>query len=325
VLFYARPSANSDLRNSVANALVELNLVVASETPRLGDFRNGFASMLSPLPNAIYFKVGNPVAHDTIQDSLVLTNGCPIPDSNTYIVVDDPQSCFYRLMNRLLREDTSLEEIEAFASDVREEHPGCKIHSSAKLGKVQLGEGCFIGPLSMIHSGTIIGDNASVGALVSIGAEGLAWAWNGADGTIVRQPQIGETRIGAGVFIGDRVVICRGSTSDTTHVGADSMIAPGTCIGHGVWIGAQVHVANNVSIAGNVRVDDSCFIGSGSVVEPGIRLPRGTLVGAGSVVSRAPDQTGLILKGNPARVVGERNAAAKGGAPWAPSRHFDDS
>jgi len=132
------------------------------------------------------------------------------------------------------------------------------------------------------------------------------------EGGIIRQPQIGTTEIGDAVFIGDRVVICRGSTSDVTYVGSGTMIAPGTCVGHGVWIASNVHVANNVSIAGTARIEKNCFVGSGSVIEPGVVLPPGTVVGAGSVVSRSLPSGNLVLKGNPARVIGERGANVKG-------------
>lgn len=57
-------------------------------------------------------------------------------------------------------------------------------------------------------------------------------------------------------------------------------------------------------ILGRVIIGDNCFIGWGSIILPGVNLARNTIVGAGSVVSKSVNQEGVIIAGNPAKVVG---------------------
>lgn len=55
---------------------------------------------------------------------------------------------------------------------------------------------------------------------------------------------------------------------------------------------------------GKIRVGKKCFIGRGAIILPGITLADGTIVGAGAVVTKSVEREGIILGGNPARVIG---------------------
>jgi UDP-3-O-[3-hydroxymyristoyl] glucosamine N-acyltransferase len=107
------------------------------------------------------------------------------------------------------------------------------------------------------------------------------------------------------VFIGSNITIVKGSFKNrSTYIGRGTMIAHGTMIGHGVKIGPNNHFANNVSVAGSVMTGKNCFFGSGSVIRPHIKIASDTIVGAGAVVVNNFDQeTGIVLVGNPARVL----------------------
>jgi len=63
-----------------------------------------------------------------------------------------------------------------------------------------------------------------------------------------------------------------------------------------------------------IVIEDDVFIGTQAIILKGVRIGRGAVVGAGSVVTRAVP-AGAIVAGNPARVVGQ--AAAR--QPPAPS------
>ena len=56
-----------------------------------------------------------------------------------------------------------------------------------------------------------------------------------------------------------------------------------------------------------IRIGDDVFIGVGSILMPGVVIGNRVLIGAGSVVTRSvPD--GLVVAGNPARVLGTFDA-----------------
>jgi maltose O-acetyltransferase len=58
-----------------------------------------------------------------------------------------------------------------------------------------------------------------------------------------------------------------------------------------------------------VVIEDDVWIGARAILLPGVRVGSGSVVGAGAVVSRDVPQ-GVIVAGNPAKVVGPRVVAA---------------
>jgi acetyltransferase-like isoleucine patch superfamily enzyme len=81
----------------------------------------------------------------------------------------------------------------------------------------------------------------------------------------------------------------------------------------GVHVGAETYVAFNVRILTHdmtrglylhTRIGRRCFIGGNSLIMPGVTVGDGSIIGAGSVVTKdvAP---GSMVAGNPARVLRE--------------------
>ena len=58
---------------------------------------------------------------------------------------------------------------------------------------------------------------------------------------------------------------------------------------------------------GKVKIGDNCFIGARSTILPGVTIADNTIVAAGSVVTKSVQKTGLIIGGNPARIIGKWN------------------
>lgn len=83
-------------------------------------------------------------------------------------------------------------------------------------------------------------------------------------------------------------------------------------IGHGSYIGPNVgiitsnhnltHLDEHAS-GKSVHIGEECWLGMNSVILPGVKLGRGTIVGAGSVVTHSFPQGGVVLGGVPARVL----------------------
>lgn len=119
-----------------------------------------------------------------------------------------------------------------------------------------ISEGCRVWHFARILAGVVLSKDVSVGSGAEIGR-----------GTIVGS----RTRISAGVFL-----------------------PPDSVIGSDVFIGPNVTFTDDrYPRAGNANyhaepplVEDGASIGAGSTILPGIRIGRGAIVGAGSVVTK---------------------------------------
>lgn len=54
---------------------------------------------------------------------------------------------------------------------------------------------------------------------------------------------------------------------------------------------------------GKVKIGDNCFIGARSTILPGVSIADNTIVAAGSVVTKSVEKEGMIIGGNPARII----------------------
>ena len=135
----------------------------------------------------------------------------------------------------------------------------------------------------------------------TIGATGVAWAWDPDTRQRIIPPKTGFTTIGKNTYIGTDVTVARGSINEITSIAKGCIIAHGVKIGSGSRIGAECHLANNVTIAGNVSLGMQCFLGVGVVIRPQTRLADRTTVGAGAVVVNSFEEPDRLLKGVPAR------------------------
>ncbi|UTW00168.1 acyltransferase [Marinomonas rhizomae] len=53
----------------------------------------------------------------------------------------------------------------------------------------------------------------------------------------------------------------------------------------------------------DIIIGERCWIGMNSVLLPGVKLADGIIVGAGSVVTKSFDEPGVIVCGNPAKIL----------------------
>jgi acetyltransferase-like isoleucine patch superfamily enzyme len=183
-------------------------------------------------------------------------------------------------------------------------------------GRLFVGRGVKLWFPRYLHAGrnVAIGDHSYVNAFSRDGLrlgndvrirEG---AWIQATSTLDR-PGTGLT-IGDGTYIGPRVVLGAGG---------------GIRIGRHVTFGAGVHVlaenheftdtakpiqSQGVTRAG-ITIEDDVWVGNAAIILDGVTIGRGSVIGAGSVVTRdVPAES--VAVGNPARVIRQR-----GGAPSA--------
>jgi acetyltransferase-like isoleucine patch superfamily enzyme len=129
------------------------------------------------------------------------------------------------------------------------------------------------------------------------------------EGVRIRNP--GMIRCGRNLGLGNDVILQAGGGIE---FGDDVLLGPG------VKIWTQNHRSDDIDTPireqgyhyKSVSVGDDCWIGANAFIMPGVRLPRGCVVAAGSVVGVKAYKEYSILGGSPARLIGFRNAARVG-------------
>jgi maltose O-acetyltransferase len=112
-----------------------------------------------------------------------------------------------------------------------------------------------------------------------------------------RNIMIGELcSINTGVYILGRGKVVIGNR---VTLSARSML-----LDSGLEIGSKVRA----HVDGYITIEDDVWIGAGAIVLSGVTIGRGSIVGAGSVVTK-PMPADCVVAGNPARVVRRLGAA----------------
>jgi acetyltransferase-like isoleucine patch superfamily enzyme len=96
------------------------------------------------------------------------------------------------------------------------------------------------------------------------------------------------------------------------EIGRNALLSPGVQVisGNHVFDKPHVPIRDQGTAYGKVTIGEDCWLGTNAIVLPGVTIGRGSVVGAGAVVTRdLPDFS--IALGVPARVVGQRGAASK--------------
>lgn len=137
------------------------------------------------------------------------------------------------------------------------------------------------------------------------------------EGVRIRNP--GKIRCGRNLGVGNDV---------TLQAGGGIEFGDNVLLGPGVKIWTQNHKSDDIDTPireqgytyGEVFIGDDCWIGANAFILPRVRLPRGCVVAAGSLVGVKAYREYSIIAGNPARLIGYRNApreapAAEGTPP----------
>ena len=94
------------------------------------------------------------------------------------------------------------------------------------------------------------------------------------------------------------------------HLGRDVMLGPGVkiwSVNHR-YDDPEAPIAEQGYNKAEVRIGDGCWLGANVIVLPGVCLPEGCVVSAGSVVGIKRYPPHSVIAGFPARVIGNRKA-----------------
>lgn len=185
----------------------------------------------------------------------------------------------------------------------------------------------------MLAGEPVLQPDPELGALLALGAE-RAFAFNNAvrgdmealqnaahalfgkfgSMTLVKPPVFID--YGSNIEIGDRTFInmnCTFLDGNKISIGNGVAIGPGTqllTVGHPIkfeermldWPQDADIPFRAVSIAKPITIEDECWLGAGVIVLPGVTIGKGSMIGAGSVVTK-DIPPGVVAVGNPCRVM----------------------
>lgn len=171
----------------------------------------------------------------------------------------------------------------------------------------------FISHRAVIHHGNLhLGHHIFMDDRVVVFQNRNGGAIELGNGVCLYRDVILETGFGGSLRIGNEASIhprCQLNAYVTSiEIGDRVMIAPSCGLysyNHGVAPGQPI-VDQPVTSRGSIIVGDDAWIGFGAIVLESVKIGKGAVIGAGSVVTRdIPD--GAIAAGNPARVIKMRS------------------
>ncbi|GAA5081193.1 acyl-ACP--UDP-N-acetylglucosamine O-acyltransferase [Roseibacterium beibuensis] len=184
--------------------------------------------------------------------------------------------------------------------------PSAEIHPSAVVEEgATIGAGCRIGPFC------VVGPEVTLHAQVTLKSHAVVTGWTeiGEGSTIFPFANIGDipqdlkyagerTRL----VVGKRNRIREGVTMNTgteggggeTRIGDDGLFMAGAHVAHDARIGDRVILVNNASVAGHCVIDDDVIIGGLSGVHQWVRIGRGAIIGAVTMVTNDVIPYGLV-------------------------------
>ncbi|QIE41594.1 acyl-ACP--UDP-N-acetylglucosamine O-acyltransferase [Meridianimarinicoccus aquatilis] len=184
--------------------------------------------------------------------------------------------------------------------------PTADIHPSAVIepGAV-IGDRVRVGPFSLIGGGVSLGHDVEVKSHVVVTGrtdmgEGCVVFPGAVVGEIPQDLKFKgeETRL----VVGKRNRIREGATMNTgteggggiTRVGDDGLFMTGSHVGHDVQVGDRVILANQAALAGHCVIADDVIIGGLAGIHQFVRIGRGAIIGAVTMVTNDVMPYGLV-------------------------------
>lgn len=103
--------------------------------------------------------------------------------------------------------------------------------------------------------------------------------------------------LGLGNYIQENVVV-----QADVKIGHNSSIHIGSLIGHETEIGNSTFIAHGCNISGCVTIEDGVTMGTGVSVIPRVRIGKGSIIGAGTVIINDIPPCSVAV-GNPGKVI----------------------
>ncbi len=179
-------------------------------------------------------------------------------------------------------------------------HPSAIVEEGAKIGPgVQIGPFCSIGAQVELGPGVEVKSHVVITGRSRIGAGTVIFPF-AVLGEIPQDLKFAgeDTRleIGARNRIREHVTMNTGTSGGggITRVGDDGLFMAGCHIAHDAQVGDRVIVVNNAAVAGHVVLEDDVIVGGLVGIHQWVRVGRGAIIGALSMVTADVLPYGLV-------------------------------
>lgn len=179
-------------------------------------------------------------------------------------------------------------------------HPSAVIEPGAQIGAgVEIGPFCVVGPQVRLADGVVLKSHVAIAGETSVGPETVIFPF----ASIGEVPQDlkfkgerAQLEIGARNRIREYVTMNPGTEGGggVTRIGDDGLFMAGSHVGHDCQLGNGVILVNNASLAGHCHLDDEVIIGGLSGVHQWVRIGRGAMIGAVTMVTADVIPYGLV-------------------------------
>lgn len=184
--------------------------------------------------------------------------------------------------------------------------PEATIHPSAVIEDgATIGAGCLVGPFCVVGPDVVLGNGVTLTSHVvitgrtEIGDETAIYSFS-VIGEIPQDKKFkGEKTalvIGKRNRIREHVTINTGTDGGggVTRIGDDGLFMAGCHIAHDAQVGDRVIVVNSAAVAGHCIIEDDVIIGGLSGIHQFVRIGRGAIIGAVSMVTNDVIPYGLV-------------------------------
>ena len=179
-------------------------------------------------------------------------------------------------------------------------HPSAVVEDGAKIAAgAVIGPFSIVGPDVEIGAGVELKSHAVVSGVTTVGEETIIFP-----GAVIGEiPQdlkfkgeVTRLEVGARNRIREGVTMNTGTEGGggVTRVGDDCLFMTGAHVGHDAQVGNRVIMANQAALGGHAVVEDDVIIGGLSGIHQFVRLGKGAIIGAVTMVTNDVIPYGLV-------------------------------
>ena len=179
-------------------------------------------------------------------------------------------------------------------------HPSAIIERGAVIGEDSVvGPFCHIGPKVILGARVTLKSHVVVSGMTQIGEDTVVFPFSVLGGIPQDLKFKGETtrlKIGARNRIREHVTMNTGTEGGggLTSIGDDGLFMAGCHVAHDVHVADRVILVNNVALGGHCILEDDVIVGGLSGVHQFVRIGRGAIIGAVTMVANDVIPYGLV-------------------------------